>query len=338
MYVPVEVQCVATANLVLGYRPCLSSCLFGLFNIIYNLSVHTGSKSNWNTSSVAALSLATISSLVYIVLYLFRFRKVYIVRSRDAMHRHNSDGESLLPEDEMQRQQLLRLLLQRDGKKVSSELSRSTYRIDLPNDTRRSATHLSAPQNVYGNDGRAGRSRSEPNVPLLDPTVYPIPHRVEPPTVQIQEPTLSADATFPQFAHPPPPEPTFAQFSQPLLTSEQYVPRPNDLGIEGIMNTRPRQGSFPIEKQEQLTRELSLRHPAERADYHIMDSPSLHPAPAFRQQSVEELNQLSRESRRVEIEMEDRGREPKRRAELDVEGVQVTPRIVRVGTDGWDRQ
>ena len=283
-----------------------------------------------------------MSSLIYAILYLLKFRKVYMVRSRDAMHRHHSDGEALLPEDEQQRQQLLRLLLQRDGKKVSSELSRSTYRIDLPTDMRRSATHLSAPQNVYGYEGREGRSRSVPNnvpnIPLLDPTVYPISHRTETPIVQIQEPTLPADAPFPQFSHPPPPEPVFTQFSQPPSPQDRYTPHPNDLGIEGIVNTHPRQGTFPIEKQEQLTRELSLRHPAERPDYHILTPPLVQPASPFRQQSVEELNQLSRESRRVEIEMEDRGRDTKRRAELDVDGVEVTPRIVRVATDGWDRQ
>lgn len=257
------------------------------------------------------------------------------------MHRHNSDGESLLPEDELQRQQLLRLLLQRDGKKVSSELSRSTYRIDIPTDMRRSATHLSAPQNVYGYEGREGRSRSVPNVlnaPLLDPSVYPIAHRVEPPTVQIQEPTLPAHSIFAPSTHPPPPEPAFSQFPQPPFDSGQYLSHPNDLGIEGIVNTFPRQGTFPVEKQEQLTRELSLMHPAERPDYHIVEPPVVQPASPFRQQSVEELNRLSRESRRVEIEMEDRGRDGKRRAELDVHGVEVTPRIVRVATDGWDRQ
>ena len=84
-----------------------------------------------------------------------------------------------------------------------------------------------------------------------------------------------------------------------------------------------------------------MRHPAERPDYHIVDSPIVQPSSplSFRQQSVEELNRLSRESRRVEIEMEDRGRGRERgkekRAELEVEGVEITPRIVRVGTDGW---
>ncbi|KAL8791849.1 MAG: hypothetical protein Q9195_005585 [Heterodermia aff. obscurata] len=314
------------------------------------IAIHSGPSPHWTASSIAAIALSTISSLAYTVLYLLTYRKVYIVRSRDAMHRHNTDGESLLPEDEMQRQQLLRLLLQRDGKKVSSELSRSTYRIDLPTEMRRTETHLSAPQNVYGgrdvydSRGENHRSRSVPNVPLLDPTVYPIPHQTPTPTVQVQEPTDDPTA-FPQFSnHPPPPEPSFPQYPQPLLPSEYTPHHPNDLGIEGLVNTHPRQGgpSFPIEKQEQLTRELSLRHPAERPDYHFPDDPQQSPRLApFRQQSVEELNRLSRESRRVEIEMDVRGRKREgagsSRAELDVQGVEITPRIVRVGTDGWDR-
>ena len=220
----------------------------------------------------------------------------------------------------MQRQQLLRLLLQRDGKKVSNELSRSTYRIDLPDAPRRTTTHLSAPQNVYGYDVRQSRSRSVPADPVVDrPNV---PTSPTPPTVHVEEPTLTSTNSFPQYPQ-----------EQPPPAAEDYQPHPNDLGIDGIVNTRTRTPSLPMEKQEQLTRELSLRHPAERANYHIVDAPS--PQLQYTPQMVEEVNRLSRESRRAEIELEDRSWNTKRRADVEIDGVEFTPRINRVTTDGW---
>ena len=54
---------------------------------------------------------------------------------------------------------------------------------------------------------------------------------------------------------------------------------------------------------------------------------------------------LSRESRRVEIEMESRRSPPDQKetgkgqpVRGELEGVQVVPRIVRVETDGWERR
>ncbi|KAL8691600.1 MAG: hypothetical protein Q9224_004143, partial [Gallowayella concinna] len=134
------------------YVPCLFSSIMGLINITINLGKNPGNHSIWSSSSIAAVVLAAISSAIYLTLTLITFRNIHIVRARDAMHRHHSDSESyhLLPEDEMQRQQLLRLLLQRENsKKVSPDASQSTFRIDLPNSLRRMDTHLTAPQSVY---------------------------------------------------------------------------------------------------------------------------------------------------------------------------------------------
>ena len=362
----------------LPHRPCLSSCVFGLFNIIYNLTIRPKSASLWNASSISALAVATALTLVYTVFALLTFRKIYAVRSRDAMHRHNPDGEALLPEDEMQRQQLLRLLLQRDGKKVSSEISRSTYRIDLPDMPGRVTTHLLAPQNVYAHDAGRSRSRSAP----IDPPFQDRPMNQtspEPPSVHIQEPTLSDSSTFPQFTqnptmhtndyeqnsndYPQNPFPSTSDYEQnsnsyspnpfpqtsdyqtethdfaqdPYPPSNSYSPHPHDLGIEGIVNTRPRAPSLPLEKQEQLTRQLSSRHPAERPDYHIVEPPVPKIVTHYTPQTVEEINRLSRESRQKEIELEDRGRDKKRRPNVEIDGVEFTPRIQRVTTDGWSK-
>ena len=67
------------------------------------------------------------------------------------MHRQrlSPDGanNSILPEDELQRQQLLRLLLQQEtNKNPSPQESQQTFRIDLPTGSGR----VTAPQTVYG--------------------------------------------------------------------------------------------------------------------------------------------------------------------------------------------
>ena len=280
-----------------------------------------------------------------------------MVRSRDAMHRHNTDGEALLPEDEMQRQQLLRLLLQQDGKKVSSELSRSTYRIDLPDMPGRATTFLSAPQHVYGYDTRPSRSRSAPIEPFQDRSVNQ--SSPEPPSVHIQEPTLTSSNSFPQYAQDTtPPTISYDQnsndypqypfprtddyqtdsqdYSQdPFPPDNGYDPHPNDLGIEGLINTRSRVSSLSGEKQQQLARQLSSRHPAERADYHRVHPTVPQTTAHYTPQTVVEVNRLSRETRRTEIELEDRRRDKKRRADVEIDGVEFTPRINRVTTEGW---
>ena len=257
----------------------------------------------------------------------------------------------------MQRQQLLRLLLQQDGKKVSSELSRSTYRIDLPDMPGRVTTFLSAPQHVYGHDTRPSRSRSAPIEPFQDRSVnQPSP---EPPSVHIQEPTLTSTNTFPQYAqdttpptisydqnpddYPHHPFPATSDYQtdpqdysqDPFPPDNGYEPHPNDLGIEGLINTSSRVLSLPVEKRQQLARQLSSRHPAERADYHIVDPPVPQTTAHYTPQTVEEVNRLSRETRRTEIELEDRWRDKKRRADVEIDGVEFTPRINRVATEGW---
>lgn len=342
-------------------RPCLSSCIFGLFNAIYNINIHPSSVPRWNASSIIAVTLATVSTLIYLILALITYHSIHNVRSRDAMHRHHSDGEALLPEDEMQRQQLLRLLLHKDGKKVGSEASRSTYRIDLPETLRRVTTHLSAPQHVYGHDTRPSRSRSAPMQPFQECAGNQT--SPEPPTVHIQAPTLTPSDTFSpvQYTQNTLPasndyEPNYSHYSSsslsptnnyqtnpddyphsPLSPENGYESHQGDLGIEGLVNTHTRTPSLPKEKQEQLTRQLSARHPAERASYHIVDPPVPQVATYFTPQTVEELNRLSRESRRAEIELEDRGRDKKRRADVELDGVEFTPRINRVATDGWGK-
>lgn len=234
------------------------------------------------------------------------------------MHRHTADTDSihLDPEDEQQRQQLLRLLQQRDStKKVSSEASESTFRIDLPDNLRQSGTHLSTPSNVYRNPATFA------NWPT-----YPTP-------------IITTEAPIPEIPHG---QDIIPQLDPRLTHIDRAVPRGVDRGpdlfVPGIVNTRA-----PVDKATEAGYSLGAhphllheRHPLERE------------RAQYRMETDEEHDRrrrsLSRESRRVEIELESRRSPPEQRepgkGQLrgELEGWEVVRRIARVETDGWDRQ
>lgn len=295
-------------------------CIFGIFNIIYNLKAHYNSDTHkpstspWSSSSISALTLAAISTLIYTLLTLLTYRKIHIVRMRDATHRHIPDGEhiQLLPEDEQQRRQLLRLLRERDaGRGVSPEASQSTFRIDLPDNLRRSNTLLSTPDSVYEAHSRNYTQISDR---LVHPSMpQPILH-LSPNTIINQNQQLQPlDASF---------DP------RPINGASDYFFRGADdvqqNSDSGKANTR-----YPKEKAEEAYGGAMLlvngeRHPLERerAQYHF--------------ETVEEQERrrrsASRENRRAEIEM---GSKVTGKGRAEIEGVTVTPRIARVETDGW---
>lgn len=295
-------------------------CIFGLFNIIYNFKAHyipdgqKPSTSPWSSSSISALALAIISTIIYSLLALLTYRKIHIIRVRDAMHRHTPDSEhiQLLPEDEQQRRQLLRLLRERDaGRGVSPEASQSTFRIDLPDNLRRSNTLLSTPDSVYEAHSRSYTPNSDR--PVYPSMPQPIPHLSPNPVLnqnlQVQPPDASFD-----------PRP-INMGSDYFVRGADAVPHNND-----PVKPNPR---YPNEKAEEAYGGAVLlvngeRHPLERerAQYHF--------------ETVEEQERrrrsASRENRRAEIEMGSRNT-GKGRAEID--GVAITPRIARVETDGW---
>ncbi|MCJ1461411.1 hypothetical protein MMC07_000008 [Pseudocyphellaria aurata] len=298
------------------FLPCLSTCIFGLFNTIYNLKIHE-SGPHWTSSSISALALAAISTIIYAVLALLTFRKVHIVRSRDAMHRH-TDGESihLLPEDEQQRQQLMGLLVQRDaGKKVSPEASQSTFRIDLPDSLRRSTTHLTAPQNIY-------ESRSRNYLAPLDRPIYPAT------SITVTNPTATSLDIHPMYR-----QPLDVSLDPHLAHMEGHLAPPHgDVG------------------PDQNVAVISARYPDEKAQeaygggariFYNGDEP--HPLQReraqYRMETEEEQEQrrrsASRESRRAEIEMSGR---VTARPRTEMEGVETVQRIVRVETDGWGKK
>ncbi|KAL9623577.1 MAG: hypothetical protein Q9204_007937 [Flavoplaca sp. TL-2023a] len=312
-------------------------------------------------SSIAALVLAATSSAVFLILTLITFRSIHRVRARDAMHRHHSDSESyhLLPEDEMQRQQLLRLLLQRENsKKVSPNASQSTFRIDLPDSLRRMETRLTAPQNVYeSRDNHNHNSRSFHFSPL---SPFSSSRRGAP---------SPYEAVAQQELQPPLPQEQQPQSAQPLSQiierdfsySSSHSSRVPPYSSGDANNATIGPNSYPTEKTEGIVDLHGEVHPLERErpQYRVVDAPRVPPTPPVvqkqpssdrsrlmaprekhkktgssgKEDAVGRQRSTSRESRRAEIEME-RG-DPQG---VGLEGVKTSPRIQRVETDGWGRR
>lgn len=323
------------------FVPCLSSSILGLINILYTLSTHDKTL-QWTSSSIVALVLSIISILTYTTVALLTFRKIHIVRARDAMHRYHSDStDAMMPESELQRQQLLRLLLQQeDARQQNTDNGQSTFKIDWPGNADRRSTIVTlrnlprAVRNSYGNrnsDLYGGQDANPPPLPPMDSVA--------------EEASLN-----PRFGSPDGVVPL-----EPLT----YIPSNNSYiggDIPGIVNSRynstiqlPQSNlpqlqanGYPIEKPE--IQDLNVQHPSQRPEYHIVDD---HARGRDQYGMVNEQGQRnnhaprsqSRESRRMEIELADRGTgrdEGGRRREL--EGVEVIGSIRRVETDGWGRR
>ena len=337
------------------FTPCLFSSVLGLLNVVYQLSTvpfPSTDHNKYTTASILALILSTISSLTYLLITLYTAHLINHVRSRDSTNRsRRSDSESIhhLPEDELQRQQLLRLLMSREpsNKKPSLDTSQSTFRIDIPetlkfgsgnrdrsnnnttNNKPENANLLAAPQNMY--EG-AGRSRSVGSTPstqrsqvtrglgvgvIHDAPVDPRLQALE----RARERSREAQRRAAVRTSPPAPG---------LISTPQVVsPAGMTAGQEWV----------PVDlKRENLMIPLGERHPLEREEY-------LHNLAIADRQVEEDMRgqeETSRERRREEIEMSsgsanggasgDRGRS---RQELEAG---ILQRIERVETDGWGRR
>ena len=323
------------------FVPCLSSSVLGLINILYNLSTHEKSL-HLTSTSIVALVLSVISTLTYTTVALLTFRKIHIVRARDAMHRYHSDStDAMMPESELQRQQLLRLLLQQeDAKQQNPDNGQSTFRIDWPGNMDRRSTMVTlrnlprAVRNSYGNrssDPYGGQDSNPPPLPPMDSVAE---------EASLDPMFGSSDGIGP-------------------LEARTYIPPNNsyiDGHIPGIVNTRytsPVQSppsnlpqlqanGYPIEKPE--IQNVNVQHPSQRPEYHIVDEHArgrdhYHMVTEQTQRNHDVPRSRSRESRRMEIELADRGnRIDERNRRLDLEGVEVIGSIRRVETDGWGRR
>lgn len=246
-----------------------------------------------------------------------------------------------MPESELQRQQLLRLLLQHeDAKQQNSDNSQSTFKIDWPgNGDRRSTIGTlrnlpRAVQNSYGSrnsDLYSGEDAIPPPLPPMNSVAEVAP----------LDPTfMSSDGILP-------------------LEARSYIPSNTSYihgDIPGIVNTRYisptryppsnlpqlQANGYPLEKPE--NQDLHVPHPSQRPDYHIVDEHD-RGRDCYRmldeqgQRRHDEPRSLSRESRRMEIELADRGKERSERGGGgELEGVEVIGSIRRVETDGWNRR
>ncbi|MCJ1283142.1 hypothetical protein MMC26_002469 [Xylographa opegraphella] len=290
------------------FMPCLWSCVLGTLNIGIALGIHPATRDQWTTASISALILALVSSIIYAALAILTFRKISSVRSHDTFRRNRADSESntLLPEDELQRQQLLRLLLQKEGDKASPAVSQSTFRIDIPETSKVSAapttttTYLAAPTTIYGGQHRnTGLTPLEQQFSLLRGDFQGMDSDRKP------QAFVSARERISQ--------------SRSRDTSE---------GPPIIINTRTVDdiGEIP----------LSERHPLERGDFirgtHIKDD-SFHCDGVYRPEDEDYAYEITTQRAEAELEASERGRRLySETRELEAE---VVPRIVRVQTDGW---
>lgn len=266
----------------------------------------------------------------------------------------------------MQRQQLLRLLQRENNSKIqkpnSADASQSTFRIALPDSLRRMETRLTAPQSVH-EDRRTEsnyNSRSlnfSPLSPFSSSRRTPSPY--EPLREQEQEQESEADRP-PQLPQIPPssplPERTFTQSSRATAAAAPPY-SPGGRSVEAPIEKRGEIADLtgevhPLEREERLEQERERQRERERArpQYRVVDAPAdpsrlLSPSPTKNRDrrggEVRRQRSTSRESRRAEIELERAGGangEGRETGMSELEGVKVSPRIMRVETDGWGRR
>lgn len=263
---------------------------------------------------------------------LLTFRKIHIVRARDAMHRYQpeSSADGIMPETELQRQQLLRLLLQQeDAKKASPDNNQQTFKLDWPGNSDNRRNTMTTLRNLPRAARQAYETRSSASFMAQEP---------HPQAGMHMDPVIEEESLDPRMAGVPP-----SAYDSPNIYDEHNIP--------GIVNTRypssteshtppppgppPLQANgYPIEKPETHQSVESL--PAERSynQYHVVDEDEWQ-----RQREEDTRRSINRESRRMEIELADRGtsRDAGKRIQ-DLEGVEVVGSIRRVETDGWGRR
>ena len=314
-------------------RPCLFSCVLGLLNTCISLAVHPSTQIQWTTSSISALSLAATSTLIYSGLALYTFRKLCNIRKKDSKHRRtDSESITLLPENELQRQQLLRLLVQKESDKKSSP-NQSTYWIDIPDSLKLGRqAKSSSPFLIPPSSIPEGRRQSFVSSPLEEQFA-----RMR---GQVQEVPVDRKLRALESAR----ERSLENRSREVSTTPPI-----------IINTRTPQdtGDIPLSERHPLEREEFIRGTRAKNDFHA--------GGVYRPEDQDEEYSFdpNGQGRRMEIELEDRGRMENElegtgtgstgtqniQSELEDRGrvtrprgeyaAALSPRIVRVQTDGW---
>ena len=322
-------------------RPCLLSCVLGLLNIGVTMGVpqapvdpaltNPTPQSHWNTASISALTLALVSSTIYGGLTFYTFRKVHLIRTNHKNRNSDSETMRLIPEDEQQRQQLLRLLLAKENERTST--SQQTYWIDLPEGVKNARESIrpgaySNVQNVQmpypaaSNNYESQRRRSDSN-PANERLAF-----------------LRADSQRPP--EPPLKSPNLQKLEKARERAQQDVVRSRESStgpaIPTIINSRssvsdvynkPLTERHPLERQELIQGAAIAIHPKDLKSYPANESGYSQISPASYTQTSsmthsepsmpahgefsrpEEENysyQGSEEGRRIEMEMENRAR------------------------------
>lgn len=130
--------------------PTVSSSVLGLLSVVLSMAILPVSK-DVNSFRAFLIILPSVFIIVGTLLVFFVSHRIHTIRSYDRARRirassttsynsafpygPDSDAVNFLPESEQQRQQLLRLLLNKKADKPPSpDSSQSTYRIDLPSE------------------------------------------------------------------------------------------------------------------------------------------------------------------------------------------------------------
>lgn len=124
-------RCDKQRSRLTSSSPCLSSSLFGLFNIVFNILCRNILPLNNLATIVVSLCCAFV--FLYALGALWIYGRTVADETRGTRLRYGSGSPILLTEEEMQRQQLLRLL-QQDGKKKRSSAKsvQKTFKVDVP--------------------------------------------------------------------------------------------------------------------------------------------------------------------------------------------------------------
>lgn len=355
-------------NLDILLIPCLCSGALGLINVIYTISIQKSV--SWDLHLLLALALSVISLIAYGAAALLTFRKIYIVRMRDGMHRHQAPASAskFLPETELQRQQLLRLLLQQQEQpkaNVSPQLgSEQTYKLDWPENQERNArrgTWNTMPGNPFSRSRRSSYNHAANGGGAAAGSAYPIlggageTHQAPSgyamgaadrgvPDIIVEEATLQ-DSVVPPLDH--------ILYATPMTRQEaedEQDGEEEDLAdISGIVNTPYSQvtgamtqplphlepNGYPAEKPAVYNIPPNRRPDRPLNNYTVVDTADM--ARGSGHASNHDRNP-DRESRRMEIELADRGQDGTGKSWQELGDVEVVGSIRRVETEGWGRR
>ena len=250
------------------------------------------------------------------------------------MHRHQPETgtDGMMPETELQRQQLLRLLLQQeDAKKTNLDNNQQTFKLEWPGNGDNRRNTMTTLRNLPRAARAAYENRSSASFMAQDPHSQAAMHMdpvTEEESLDPRIGSLPATAYVAQHNHDDENIPGIVNTRYPAPSQSQSSPPPPVL-------PQLQENGYPIEKSEVQ----DVRDPPtiERSlnQYHVVDEDE------WRRQADEGRRPTSsadRESRRKEIELADRGRKYEGRRPSNLEGVEVIGSIKRVETDGWRRR